>query len=73
MKRVNEIEWASWQPQVRATLLFVIKEGQVLLIHKKRGLGQGKVNGPGGKIEAGRRRPSALYARPKRRSACGQR
>ena len=53
MKRVNEIEWSNWQAQVRATLLFVIKEGQVLLIHKKRGLGQGKVNGPGGKIEAG--------------------
>jgi 8-oxo-dGTP diphosphatase len=30
-----------------------VKDGQVLLIHKKRGLGAGKVNGPGGKLELG--------------------
>jgi 8-oxo-dGTP diphosphatase len=35
----------------RATLCFVIKAGQVLLIHKKRGLGAGKINGVGGKCE----------------------
>lgn len=38
---------------IRATLLFLVKEGQVLLIHKKTGLGQGKINGPGGKLEPG--------------------
>src|SRR6187431_3003101 len=48
-----EIDWASWQPQERATLLFVIRDGQILLIRKKRGLGAGKVNGPGGRIEPG--------------------
>ncbi len=37
----------------RATLLFVIRDGQILLIRKKRGLGAGKVNGPGGRIEEG--------------------
>ena len=36
-----------------ATILFVIKDGQILLIEKKRGLGAGKINGPGGKIDPG--------------------
>lgn len=47
------MDWTDWQPQVRATLLFVRQQGQLLLIRKKRGLGAGKVNGPGGKIEPG--------------------
>lgn len=38
---------------MRATLLFVVRDGEILLIEKKRGLGAGKVNGPGGKIELG--------------------
>lgn len=38
---------------MRATLLFVIRDGEILLIRKKRGLGAGKMNGPGGKIDAG--------------------
>jgi len=42
-----------WQPQQRATLLFVVRDGRVLLIHKKRGLGAGKINGPGGRVEPG--------------------
>jgi 8-oxo-dGTP diphosphatase len=37
----------------RATLLFVVRNGEVLLIHKKRGLGAGKINGPGGRIDDG--------------------
>jgi uncharacterized protein YceH (UPF0502 family)/8-oxo-dGTP pyrophosphatase MutT (NUDIX family) len=49
---VSGIDWANWQPQEKATLLFVVKDGKILLIHKKRGLGAGKVNGPGGHIEA---------------------
>jgi 8-oxo-dGTP diphosphatase len=48
-----EFDWASWQPKECATLLFVIREGKILLIRKKRGLGAGKINGPGGRIEAG--------------------
>lgn len=36
-----------------ATLLFVVQDGQVLLIRKKRGLGAGKINGPGGKLDPG--------------------
>jgi len=48
------IDWASWQPTMRATLLFIFDEQKgVLLIRKKRGLGAGKVNAPGGKIDPG--------------------
>lgn len=36
-----------------ATILFIIKDGRILLIEKKRGLGAGKINGPGGKIDPG--------------------
>ncbi len=33
--------------------MLIIRGDQLLLIHKKRGLGAGKFNGPGGRIEAG--------------------
>jgi 8-oxo-dGTP diphosphatase len=48
-----EVDWASWQPKEYATLLFVVRDGHILLIRKKRGLGAGKINGPGGRIEPG--------------------
>ena len=51
--KIRDIDWTTWQPQRRATLLFIVRDGQVLLIHKKRGLGAGKVNGPGGHVEDG--------------------
>lgn len=41
------------EPVDRAVLCFIIRSGEILLIEKKRGLGSGKVNGPGGRIEAG--------------------
>jgi len=47
------IDWNRWTPRERGTLCFVIREGKILLIEKKRGLGAGKVNGPGGRIEPG--------------------
>jgi len=46
-------DWATWQPRVRATLLFIVREEKILLIHKKRGFGAGKINGPGGKVDPG--------------------
>ena len=49
----NEREWHDWIPVDRATLVFVVRHDETLLIRKKRGLGAGKVNGPGGKREAG--------------------
>lgn len=48
-----EIDWENWQPEQRATLVFVVHKERVLLIHKKRGLGAGKINGPGGRIAPG--------------------
>src|SRR5438093_4301902 len=47
------MDWSTWQPRERANLCFIVKDGRVLLIRKKRGLGAGKINAPGGKIEAG--------------------
>lgn len=34
-----------------AVLCFIVQPPRILLIHKKRGLGAGKVNAPGGRIE----------------------
>jgi len=42
-----------WQAVDTATLLFVRKDDSILLIRKKRGLGEGKINGPGGKQNEG--------------------
>src|SRR5262249_55058201 len=55
MSSVSEIDWATWCPTDRATLLFIIERDRILLIEKKRGLGAGKVNAPGGRIEPGER------------------
>jgi 8-oxo-dGTP diphosphatase len=53
--RLTDIDWTTWKPTDRATLLFVVDraEARILLIEKKRGLGAGKVNGPGGRIDPG--------------------
>jgi 8-oxo-dGTP diphosphatase len=53
MKAIREIDRDSWEPTDTATLVFVVKKGSVLLIRKKRGLGAGKINGPGGRLEPG--------------------
>src|ERR1700758_4618372 len=50
---MTEPDWKTWSPTERASLCFIIQDGRVLLIHKKRGLGAGKINGPGGRIEKG--------------------
>lgn len=49
----RDVDWERFQPHDRATLLFVVEEDRVLLIEKKRGLGAGKVNAPGGRLEPG--------------------
>ncbi len=51
--RVGDVDWAGWNPGIVATLLFVVRDGAVLLIRKKRGIGRGKINGPGGKLDPG--------------------
>jgi 8-oxo-dGTP diphosphatase len=43
----------SQSPTEHAVLCFIVKDGRILLIRKKRGLGAGKVNAPGGKIDPG--------------------
>ena len=53
MSSACPIDWSAWVPGIHATLLFVVRGGEILLIEKKRGLGAGKINGPGGKIEPG--------------------
>jgi 8-oxo-dGTP diphosphatase len=45
--------WINFMPQERAVILFILDGDQLLLIHKKRGLGHGKINGPGGRLESG--------------------
>jgi 8-oxo-dGTP diphosphatase len=49
----SPVDWQEWRGEILATLLFVIRDGEILLIEKKRGIGAGKVNGPGGKIDPG--------------------
>lgn len=49
----SPIDWDSWQPDIRATLMFILDGDEVLLIRKMRGIGAGKINGPGGKIDPG--------------------
>jgi 8-oxo-dGTP diphosphatase len=51
--KYEDIDWNTWVPEQRATLLFVVRDGEILLIHKKRGLGAGKINGPGGRLDPG--------------------
>lgn len=50
---VEAIDWSAWVPSERAVLCFVRDGDALLLIHKKTGLGAGKVNAPGGRIEPG--------------------
>ncbi|MFV2013911.1 MAG: 8-oxo-dGTP diphosphatase, partial [Candidatus Heimdallarchaeota archaeon] len=37
-------------PTTDATLCFIVHQEKILLIMKKRGFGEGKINGPGGKL-----------------------
>lgn len=44
----------NYQPVPKqTTLVFLRREGEILLAMKKRGFGAGRWNGPGGKVEAG--------------------
>lgn len=49
----RRVEWGSWRGEMPATLMFIVQDGKVLLIEKLRGIGKGKINGPGGKIDPG--------------------
>lgn len=53
MSAFADIDWNCWTPREQSVLCFIFRENEVLLILKKRGLGGGKINAPGGKIEPG--------------------
>ena len=53
MSTPSPVDWTNWSGEMHATLMFIVKDGRILLIEKKRGLGAGKINGPGGKIDPG--------------------
>ena len=69
LQHLHDIDWNDWAPTQRATLLFVIRDAQILLIHKKRGLGAGKINGPGGRLEPGET-PEQCAIRETREELC---
>lgn len=49
-----DYDWTTYTPDDRAVLCFLRRDpDDVLLIRKKRGLGAGKINAPGGKLEDG--------------------
>ena len=50
---VNEIEWEIWEPKEKAVIVYIRDGENLILIHKKTGLGAGKINAPGGRIEKG--------------------
>jgi 8-oxo-dGTP diphosphatase len=54
--RSGSPQWAGSVPRVNTvtcTLLFLLRDGEILLGRKKRGLGAGRFNGVGGKVEPG--------------------
>ncbi len=53
LRKLTDIDWETWVAKDPATLLFVRQNDKLLLIRKMRGLGEGKINGPGGRIEPG--------------------
>ncbi len=53
MNDAYRFDWTNFTPQDTAVLCFVRDGRNILLIRKKRGLGAGKINGPGGKCDPG--------------------
>ncbi len=51
--KIKDFDWKNWIPTEKAVLCFIIENNRILLIRKKKGLGAGKINGPGGRIEPG--------------------
>ena len=51
--RLADVDWTSWSPHDVAAVTYLLRGPDILLMHKKRGLGAGKINAPGGRLEAG--------------------
>ncbi|KAF4616537.1 hypothetical protein D9613_008716 [Agrocybe pediades] len=49
----DDKSWLSFDKIKQYTNAFIVQDGKVLLGYKKRGFGQGKYNGFGGKVDAG--------------------
>ncbi len=58
---VDEIDWEAWDPEERCVLSYVKQDNEVLLINKKKGIGKGLINGPGGHIELEETATEAAY------------
>ena len=50
---VKDVDWENWVPQEKAVIVYIKDNDNLILIHKKTGLGAGKINAPGGRIEKG--------------------
>lgn len=53
MTKVSDVDWSTWNPKERATLMFIRQGDRFLMIEKKRGLGAGYFNAAGGRMEPG--------------------
>lgn len=51
IQTLADVNWEQWTPVQRATLMFILQKDRMLLIMKKRGLGAGYFNAPGGRLE----------------------
>lgn len=51
--KLCDIDIKTYPFSEKAVLCFIKENDQLLLMHKKRGLGKGKINAPGGRIENG--------------------
>ena len=69
IRKVSEIDWQRWTPRERATLCFVLRGAEILLMRKKQGLGAGKIVAPGGRLEPGET-PLACAVRETQEEVC---
>lgn len=49
--KVDQVPWGKWEPTENCVLTYLISDEKVLLIEKKKGMGTGYYNAPGGHIE----------------------
>ena len=52
-RTVDRVDWGTWSFTEDAVLCFILHGTNIMLIHKKTGLGKGKINAPGGRIQKG--------------------
>ncbi|MBD3315712.1 MAG: NUDIX domain-containing protein [Chitinivibrionales bacterium] len=54
-RQVEKVDWERWKFTEDAVLSFIREGDRLMLIHKKTGLGKGKINAPGGRVQEGER------------------